>query len=210
MNIQDFISINNVGFKNPKDYFIDLANYNFYVYGNQKRLLIKIPIESIGGKIKYINIVYAVDLVHPILKIYASLSDNGIEFALNNSITCYPISYSDDINIEINKLIFNWDEVLGLTQACNSIGSLSKNRFAFFIGIGCIESSNNVITNMYHRSKLSAILFTKIAKEFKNCDSINFSSLVRQGFNEIEKNEIISIYEKKIIYQKILDHFLSN
>ena len=41
MNIQDFISINNVGFKNPKDYFIDLANYNFYVYGNQKRLLIK-------------------------------------------------------------------------------------------------------------------------------------------------------------------------
>lgn len=65
MNIQDFISINNVGFKNPKDYFIDLANYNFYVYGNQKRLLIKIPIESIGGKIKYINIVYAVDLVHP-------------------------------------------------------------------------------------------------------------------------------------------------
>ena len=49
-----------------------------------------------------------------------------------------------------------------------------------------------------------------IAKEFKNCDSINFSSLVRQGFNEIEKNEIISIYEKKIIYQKILDHFLSN
>ena len=38
MNIQDFISINNVGFKNPKDYFIDLANYNFYVYGNQKRL----------------------------------------------------------------------------------------------------------------------------------------------------------------------------
>ena len=57
MNIQDFISINNVGFKNPKDYFIDLANYNFYVYGNQKRLLIKIPIESIGGKIKYINIV---------------------------------------------------------------------------------------------------------------------------------------------------------
>ena len=76
--------------------------------------------------------------------------------------------------------------------------------------IACIESTINVITNMYHRSKLSAVLFTKIAKEFKNCDSINFSSLVRQGFNEIEKNEIISIYEKKIIYQKILDHFLTN
>lgn len=88
-----------------------------------------------------------------------------------------------------------------------SLDKINKNEFYNFIGMGCIESANIIITSLQHKSKLSASLFAKMAKEFRKPSIINFNSLISYGFNEIEKNEIISIYEKKLIYQRILDYF---
>lgn len=207
--MEEFMSINNDRYLSPKDFFIGLSDFEFKIYGNRERLLIKAKVFEQEDAIGYMNIVYAIDLLHPIAKVYFSLSNNGIEFVDYRNNLYKNILKNSDSKLDLNSISCDWNTFLS-DISIYDIGTISKNKFISLIGIGCIEANNHVITNLYHRSKLSPNVFLKIAKSFKNCEVINFNTLIQYGFNEIENEEIISIYEKKIIYQKILDHFISN
>lgn len=207
--MEEFMSINNDRYLAPKDFFIGLSNLTFKIYGNRERLLIKAKTFEQEDSVGYMNIIYATNLVHPIAKVYFSLSVNGIEFVDYRNNLYRNILPNSDSKIDLNSIVCDWETFLS-DISIYDIGTISKDRFINLIGTGCIESNNHVITNLYHRSKLSPNVFVKMAKTFKNCESINFNTLIQCGFNEIENEEIISIYEKKFIYQTILDHFISN
>lgn len=195
-------------YKNPFDFFIGLGDTIELIKGNSARFLIKKRITQRSNDILYMNIVYAVDLTNPIYKIYFSINHNGIEFVskriyIANNITidgCFDLS-----TISIPSI----DLILSDIECYNSI-TIDKTRFEKLIGIGCTHAINMTINKRGHLSKLSPSLFINIAKYFKKNETINIESIIILAFNEIETNEIISVYEKKLIFQEILDKFILN
>ena len=209
MNLETFMSITNEGYQSPSSCFLNFNETFKIYYGGPARLLIKFELESSVTQTKYLNAVYSLNVCNPIFKLYPSMSINGIEFVGNVGNSSYNITNEEKIKIDVIGYTTDWSHIEGLANKFMSVGNITKNQFHYLIGLGCVQASNKTITNSQHRSKLSASLFTRLAKEFRKSDIINFNSLIIYGFNEIEKNEIVSIYEKKLIYERILDDFLS-
>lgn len=191
-------------------FFFKELNIKDYVgYSAPNRVRIKSLVYNENNIKGYINLVYADDLIKPIAKAYFSLLKNGIEFVSQRYFYSDSILEGQKSFKNIEQVFCDWDVFIS-DIALYDRNVIDKNSFIKLIGLGCILSSSIVITNKYHRSKLSSNIFIQIAKEFKNLDYINFNSIIQKGFNEIEKNEIISIYEKKLIFQRILDNFISS
>ena len=85
---------------------------------------------------------------------------------------------------------------------------MDEDNLIKFIGLGCLMASETTINKKFHLSKLSPIIFSKMASLNKKIHNMSLRKLIQFAFNEIEKDEIISVYEKKVIFQKILDKYL--
>lgn len=210
MRKEDFFRINyNNGHKSPKDFFqgIESLNIDSVIAKSNFRFLIKKKLFDRNGDKGYLNIAYAQDLVHPIYKIYYSFIDSGIEFV------SYRFSRTESFDentesIDINDYIdVDWDVVQADLNVYSDI-DIDEDGLIKFIGLGCLMASETTINKKFHLSKLSPIVFSKMASLNKKIHNMTLRKLISFAFNEIEKDEIISVYEKKVIFQKILDKYL--
>ena len=210
MRKEDFFRINyNNGHKTPKELFLGLEDLNpeIIIAKSNFRFLIKKKLFDRNGNYGYINIAYAQDLTHPIYKIYYSFVNSGIEFV------SYRFSKTESFDqntesIDINDYIdIDWDVIQADLSVYEDI-EMDEDNLIKFIGLGCLMASETTINKKFHLSKLSPIIFSKMASLNKKIHNMSLRKLIQFAFNEIEKDEIISVYEKKVIFQKILDKYL--
>lgn len=213
MTVEQLRNIGNIvvgqtTYKNPLTFFPGLEDTIESIKGNNNRFLIKLAIEEKNSYTSYMNVVYAVDLKNPIFKVYFSVFNNGIEFVSNRIYIAYNVTTEGSFDLSLIEKP-DIDTMIADIQHYR-IRPLNRTDFERFIGIGCVFSINKTINKRGHLSKLSPSIFIDIAKFFKKNETINIENIIQMAFNEIEINEIISEYEKKLIFQEILDYFISN
>lgn len=201
------ITVNSQVFKAPCAYFVGLINLDpDIIIGTDKRFLIRKVVESSDTTQVYLNIVYALDLTHPIYKLYYSVCHLGTELISSYIVSDF-INRHDRIDLSllpnfsesskndlINKIRLNNDPVLIDTP--------------LLIGLGVIEATKQTVSRRFHQSKISPNIFVKMTKLFKSNKYFSYNQILNFGFDEIEKDEVVSIYEKKLIFQQIIDSYI--